>query len=89
MPTNETDLRITLVYTPSSDNSPVEEVYELEAELVVDVLLGHLRVYLRRHHESQEELVHQLASRFDSVRSTFQSKRKNKTTGQKQQHLTS
>ncbi len=41
-------------------SSPVEEVYKLEAELVVDVFLGHLRVHLRGHHESQEELVHQL-----------------------------
>lgn len=42
------------------DPSPVEEVYELEAELVVDVLLCDLGVYLRRHHETQKELVHQL-----------------------------
>lgn len=40
--------------------SPVEEIYKLEAELVVDVLLRHLRVHFRRHHKSKEELVHQL-----------------------------
>lgn len=48
--------------------SPVEEVYELEAELVVDVLLRNLRVHLRRHHESKEELVHQLAARYGAIR---------------------
>lgn len=39
---------------------PVEEINELKAELLVDVLLRHLGVHLRANHESEEEFVHQL-----------------------------